>query len=109
MRQRPLCITRKTVDTLPFASLIVAVAFAVFGTSTFCTVICAVGENSFFLTSLAQLPLVADVVTALASFGVKICVQIRFPSPTRLAVWRSAMTCLTAVLASALVVLRLAV
>jgi hypothetical protein len=59
-------------------------------------------ENSFFLTSLAQLPLFADVVTAFASFGVKIWVQIRFPSPARLAVWRSVMTCLTAVLFAAL-------
>jgi len=35
MRQRPLCFTKKTVEVLPFASLIVAVAFAAFRASTF--------------------------------------------------------------------------
>src|SRR4051812_48877106 len=97
MRQRPLCLTRKTVETLPLASLTVAVAFAALGTVTFCTTICAVRENTFFLTSLAQLPLAAAAVTELASFGVKICVQISLPLPARLAVWRSASTRATAV------------
>jgi len=85
MRQRPLCFTRNTVEVLPFASLMVAVAFAAFGTSTFCTAISALAENSFCLTSLEQLPLAAELVTESASFGVKICLQIRFPSPARLA------------------------
>src|SRR3954464_8232293 len=102
MRQRPPCFTRKTLETLPFASLMVAVAFTESGTSMFSTAICALDEKRFRLASLAQLPLVADFVTESASFGVKICVQIRFPSPCRLAVCRSVMTCLTAALSSLL-------
>ena len=88
------------MEVLPFASMIVAVAFAAFGTSTFCTAIFALAENSFCLTSLEQLPLAAELVTESANFGVKIWVQIRFPSPARLAVCRSAITCFTAVLFS---------
>ena len=71
------------------ASLTVAVAFAGSLTSTFCTARSAFVENSLCLTSLAQLPLSAEVVTESASLGVKIWVQMRLPSPARLAVWRS--------------------
>src|SRR3954451_21439959 len=102
MRQRPPCFTRKTFETLPFASLMVAVAFTESGTSMFSTPMCALEEKRFRLASFAQLPLGADFVTESASFGVKICVQIRLPSPCRLAVCRSVMTCLTAALASRL-------
>src|SRR3954470_23778953 len=102
MRQRRLCFTRKTFETLPFASLIVAVAFTESGTSMFSTPICALEEKRFRLASFEQLPLLADFVTESASFGVKICVQIRLPSPCRLAVCRSVITCLTAALSSLL-------
>ena len=69
MRQRPLCLTRKTVEVLPFASLTVAVALDSSGTSTLWTSICASGENSFSLTSVAQLPLVDELVTRLAAWA----------------------------------------
>ena len=96
MRQRPLCFTRKTVEVLPFASSTVAVALASSGTSMFWTSILVSGENRLSSTSVAQLPLADDSVTELDSLGVKIWLQIRSPSPSRLAVWRSDMTCRTA-------------
>jgi hypothetical protein len=64
----------------------------------FSTEISASRENRLRRTSVAQLPLFDDLVTELASFGVKIWLQMRAPSPLRLAAWRSVRTCPTSFL-----------
>src|SRR4051812_17716561 len=81
IRQRPACRTRDTVDVLLDASFTVAVAVASPATVTFCTVSLVAGENRLRRTSWAQLPLFEEAATDWASLGVKICVQIRLPSP----------------------------
>jgi hypothetical protein len=67
----------------------VAVALASSATVTVRTVSRVVGENRLRRTSSAQWPLPAEAATERASFGVKIRVQIRVPSPAIAAACRS--------------------